>query len=112
MKKILSIVLLVAFCMYSFTFRSHYCYYAGTSKRFHGDCQWEIKQAAKKGELTKANFFPERYECFDIVKNVQTEVTKTLIVKNLSSDIQFVPINLKVPIPNFARLSWNIPEPH
>ena len=78
--------MLIVFCVYTFTFKTHYCYYEDTGKRFHGDCEWEIKEAAKKGGLAQANFFPKRYFCHDLVKNAVVQETKVITVKSPRAD--------------------------
>lgn len=112
MKRVSSISLLILFCVYSFTFKTHYCFYADTHERFHGDCEHEIKEAEKKGELAHSNFFPKHYVCNDIVKNAQPNQTKILPIKNYSSNVLIIPTVVEIPLPDFSFLDWNIPETH
>lgn len=110
MQRASSILLLILFCVYSFTFKTHYCYYAGTNTRFHGDCEHEIKEAASKGELAHTNFFPKHYFCKDIVKNAIPEQSKVAVIKNFTSDIFALSFPGGIIVPHFSFLEWNIPE--
>ena len=110
MQRASAIFLLILFCVYSFTFKTHYCYHIDTGKRFHGDCEKEIKEAAAKGELAHANFFPKHYLCQDIVKNAQVQETKAIIVKNSLTDAFTFPPTVEIPIPQIQIIDCLIPE--
>ncbi len=113
MKKVSSIFLLIIFCVYTFTFKTHYCYYADTGKRFHGDCEHEIKESAAKGELFHTNFFPKHYICQDILKNALPDQTKIITVKNpFANAFIFQPV-LEISILQSRNCgNWIIPEFH
>lgn len=110
MKKITSILLLLLFGVYSFTFKTHYCFYP-TGERFHGDCQEHIHEAETKGELGSTNLFPQKYFCEDIVKNTQVQETKIVSVKSPISDLIFIPPVAEIIAPVFSVYHLPQPEP-
>lgn len=111
MKKFISISLLSVFCVYSFTFKTHYCYYADTHERYHGDCQKHIKEAAEKGELADQNIFPAYYYCLDILRNAQFSETKFVSVKSPFSGLIFSPSVTEIIVPVFTVYHLLPPEP-
>ena len=110
MKRISAIFLLILFCVYAFTFKTHYCYYADSGERFHGDCEHEVKEAEAKGELAHANFFPKHYFCQDILKNATAQEYKIITVKNPSADTFTFPPVIEISIPHQQIVDWLIPE--
>ncbi len=113
MKKVSAIFLLIIFCAFSFTFKTHYCYYANTGKRFHGDCEQKIKEAAAKGDIFHNNLFPTHYICQDILKDALPKQTKIITVKNpFVSAFIFQPVlEISIPSRDFG-MEWNTPEFH
>ena len=112
MKRLQSIFLLFVFGIYAFTFKTHYCYYADSGERFHGDCEHEAKEAEAKGKLARANFFPKQYFCKDILKNATIQEHKIITVKNPSADTFTFPPVIEFSIPQQQNVDWNIPEFH
>jgi hypothetical protein len=110
MKRKGSIFILLVFCFYSFVFKTHYCYYADTDIRFHGDCNHEIKDAAAKGELAKTNFFPKHYVCDDYYKDANPSISKLIIVKNSIDGDAFVPHIIQNEIKGPITVHWLIPD--
>lgn len=112
MKKASAIFLLILLCVYSFTFKTHYCYHIDTGERFHGDCEADIKEAAAQGGLAHTKFFPKQYICFDFVKNAQIEQTKIFAFKNSLTDEFIFPPTIEILIPQIERVDWLLPEVH
>ena len=112
MKKTCSIFFLFLFCVYAFTFKTHYCYYADTGERFHGDCGLKIKEAAAKGDLAHANFFQKHYLCHDILKNTTSQQTKFISLKNPSADSFAFNPTTGISIPRQQIVDRVIPEFH
>ena len=112
MKRISALFLLILFCVYAFSFKTHYCYYAHSGERFHGDCKHEIKVAAAKGGLAHANFFQNHYICHDILKNATAQEHKIITIKNPSADTFTFPPVIEIPIPQQQIIDWLIPEFH
>lgn len=118
--------------MYLFTSQTHYCYYQDThveshasldhhgniqycsdhesNTRFHGDCQWHLKEAAKKGELADQNLFPTHYYCVDIVKNAQVEETKDQIIKTNQKDLLHPAQAVQIADKLYAQAFFPLPE--
>ncbi len=111
MKKITSIFLLILFGIYSFTFKTHYCFYPN-GERFHGDCQEHIHEAEAKGSLGKATFFPQEYYCNDIVKNAQVFETKIITVKSPFNGLIVTPPVVEIIAPVFTAYYLPSPEPN
>jgi hypothetical protein len=111
-KRATSIFLLFVFCVYSFTYKTHYCYYADSGKRFHGDCEAEQKEAAAKGELKDTNLFPKHYICYDFLKDAQSEQTKIITAKNFSADAFILQPTIEISIQQPKVVEWLIPEFH
>jgi len=64
LKRSASILFFVIFCVYSFTFKTHYCYNQDGS-RFHGDCT-EYLQKVEHSNLHSATFQPQEFECHNV----------------------------------------------
>ncbi len=111
MKRLNPIFLLIIFCVYSFTFKTHYCFHIDSGERFHGDCEWEIKAAEGKGESSHANIFPKRYVCNDLVKTAHLQDIKATTVKSSFSDLFILPPTTQVSIARSLVVDWLIPEP-
>lgn len=65
LKRLLAILLLAVFGLYSFTFKTHYCYHLDGS-RFHGDCRAEMKAAEQRWGTSQALLHDRHYVCYDI----------------------------------------------
>lgn len=69
MKKFFAIFQLICFCVYSFTYKTHYCYHLDSGERFHGDCQWERKALGFDKSEAQTHILPLRYYCLDVHKD-------------------------------------------
>jgi hypothetical protein len=68
--RISSIFLISIFCIYSFTFKSHYCYhYDGT--RFHGDCEAYKQKTETNLNKSTAFLYEQKYVCYNAQLNKQ-----------------------------------------
>ncbi len=110
MKKTSSILILIAFCVYSFVFKTHYCYYTDTDIRFHGDCEHEIKDAAARGDLAKTNLFPKHYVCYDYFKDAKPNLSKLIVVKNTFDNIFIIFVSIHDLARRIQTVDWLIPE--
>ncbi len=112
MKRVSPLFLLTIFCFCSFTFKTHYCYYADSGERFHGDCGHEIFETAATGQPGKSNFSQKHYICHDINKNVSAQEHNIITVKNpLAEAFTFPPI-VEITFPQQVIVDWLIPEIH
>lgn len=111
MRKIASIFLLLLFGGYSFTFKTHYCFYHETHQRYHGDCEKHIKETEAKGGLADQNIFPAYYYCVDFLKNAQVQETKIISVKSPFNGLAVTPPVLEIPTPVFSVYHLPQPEP-
>ncbi|HEX9509474.1 MAG TPA: hypothetical protein VF939_03260 [Puia sp.] len=96
MKKLLTILLLFAFGVYSFTYKTHYCYYAD-GHRFHGDCQKEIRQAKEKLGNCIALLLPKHYICQDIQMDKQFH-QRDYSFKNFSDTCYILPVTFELQV--------------
>lgn len=109
MKRTSAILILLAFCFYSFTLKTHYCFYIETDTRFHGDCEHEIKDAAAKGMPGGAIILPGHYVCYDFLKDAKPDLPKLIVVKT-GSDLAVVPIKIQKLITKPSLVGWLVPE--
>lgn len=105
MRKLESILLIFIFGVYSFTFKTHYCFYP-SGERFHGDCQAHIKNSAKE------NLNPNLYVCYDFLKNIQTTKHNNSFVKISSQKVFADENNFQNVKPNFVSDFFILPEVH
>ncbi|HEX7413876.1 MAG TPA: hypothetical protein VF411_07495 [Bacteroidia bacterium] len=112
MKKVSALFLLLLFCVYSFTFKTHYCGYTANTphKHAHPDCEHQIKEAAARGDLAHANFFNKHYCCQDIVKNAQVQQTKTISAKNPLANAFTLAYCIETSILQSQFIYWLVPE--
>jgi hypothetical protein len=110
MKKVVALFLLLIFCVYTFTFKTHYCYHADNGTRFHGDCQQDKKDAAKKCTLGSTNFFPLHYICYDFAKNEISQKEKAIVFKAFLSYIFHLPFQVTITQPQQVVGNWVAPK--
>ena len=110
LKRFSSILLLFIFCVYSFNFKTHYCYYADTDKRFHGDCHEHLNGLKVDKNSSKAIVTDAKYSCIDIHKDFQYKQTESTY-KFASFEIDLLHIfNVKTVINLYPSFHWNIKE--
>ncbi len=108
MKKAGSIILLSLFCVYSFTSKTHYCYYTDTCKRFHGDCG-KFERAAKKTNGASNTFLYEhKYDCHNIELNKQYQHSD-FSIKSFSDCTFILPEIPELPLIIFSSQKQVIP---
>jgi hypothetical protein len=104
MYRISSILILIIFASYSFTFKSHYCYnHDGT--RFHGDCTAYLKNAEKNNKLSTSSVHEQRYVCYDVQLNKQYQ-QQDYSIKSLNDFLFELP-----PIPELPVVV-SLSQPH
>jgi hypothetical protein len=108
LKKRNSILLLLIFCVYSFTFKTHYCYYADTGKRFHGDCGEFERAAEKKNSDPNASFHKQKYNCYNVELNKQYQ-QQDFSIKSFSDFTLILPQMPELPIIIFSSQKQGIP---
>lgn len=60
-----SILLLIVFGFYSFTFKTHYCYHHDGT-RFHGNCGEYVQEAKKNGNSPNSSIHEKKYVCYNV----------------------------------------------
>lgn len=110
MKQTGSILFLFVFCLYSFVFKTHYCYYINTDVRFHGDCNHEILSAKEKGSYADINFFPNHYHCDDYYKDARPAPAKAFTVKCFTDIVAVINTNLSTSFYHDTIIDWIFPE--
>lgn len=110
LKRITSILLFFIFCVYTFTFKTHYCYYADTGKRFHGDCHEHLHGLKADKNSNEALVFGVKYSCIDIQKEFQYKQTESSY-KFPSFEIELPGIYTAKTVATFyPNHNWNIKE--
>jgi hypothetical protein len=111
-KRASSLFLLIVFCYYAFTFKTHYCYHVDSGKRFHGDCEGDIKIADAKGLLGETNFSARKCQCLDPIKDETFKKRNLFQTKNTSADVFMFSCAEKISIPEPETAALLIPEAH
>jgi hypothetical protein len=60
--------------------------------------------------MSHVNFFPEAYNCFNIVKNDQVQDTKIIQVSNLPASVFIIPLIIEIPFSHQQVIDWLIPD--
>ncbi|MBI3503098.1 MAG: hypothetical protein HY063_15030 [Bacteroidetes bacterium] len=103
MRAFKSILLIFVFGVYSFTFKTHYCFYP-SGERFHGDCQAHIKKSSGR------NLYPNHYICYDFLKNAQTTKSDNSFIKISSQKVFIAENNFQNVKPIYISDFFVLPE--
>ncbi len=106
-KKIVTILFLFVFSISSFTFKTHYCYY-NNGKRFHGDCEADIRAAEKQAGHTQTLLHEQKYVCHNIQLDKQYQ-QQNYSFKNFHDHFFIVPAPQEIFINVFLNDGQPIP---
>jgi hypothetical protein len=92
--KLASILFLLIFGVYSFTFKTHYCYNKDGS-RFHGNCKIHATNA-HLASLLSTTFQPQEFECHNV--QLEKQYQQANYYNNFETGVFILPATIKLPL--------------